>query len=254
MEDIRSHFNAGILTLTLNRPEKRNALSSTMYQALADELLKVTLDSEVKAVCIEGSGGHFTAGNDLSQFAGVESRDELKATEQFMLALMDCPAPVVAKVEGMAIGIGTTMLLHCDFVYCAKNTMFSLPFVNLALVPEYASSKLLPEIVGPKKAAEWLMLGDTFGAEEALNAGLINGICEENDLESTCGQVLNKLVSKPKMAMRHTKALMKKNADEIKVRMNDELALFVPQLKSEAAREAFNAFLQKRKPDPARYR
>ncbi|BDX06282.1 enoyl-CoA hydratase [Planctobacterium marinum] len=242
------------LVLTLNRPEKRNALSSEMYQQLADALNANRDNEQIKSVLITGAGEHFTAGNDLSQFAKVQGKDELASTLAFMQALSSFPMPVIAQVRGMAVGIGTTMLLHCDFVYCDNTATFSLPFINLALVPEYASSLLLPELVGHRKASEWLMLGESFDAAEAEKHGLVNKVAAAPDLQSTCAKVVAGLAKKPAMALKQTKALMKSSTDKVNLHIDTEIDVFVEQLKSEAAKEAFSAFLDKRKPDPTKYR
>ena len=242
------------LVLTLNRPEKLNALSSEMYQQLADALNAHRDNEHIKSVLITGAGAHFTAGNDLSQFAKVQGKDELASTLAFMQALSSFPMPVVAKVRGMAVGIGTTMLLHCDLVYCDTTTIFSLPFINLALVPEYASSLLLPELVGHRKASEWLMLGESFDAVEAEKHGLVNKVVMPEELDNTCAKAIATLLKKPAMALKQTKALMKSSTDKVDLHIDTEIDVFVQQLKSEAAKEAFSAFLEKRKPDPAKYR
>lgn len=242
------------LTLTLNRVDKRNALSADMYQELAEALNQHRDNPEIKSVLIKGEGGHFTAGNDLSQFAKVQSKAELASTLAFMQALASFPMPVVAQVNGMAVGIGTTMLLHCDLVYCDTSTVFSLPFINLALVPEYASSLLLPQLAGHRKASEWLLLGESFGPEEAVQYGLVNQVVKPEELTDTVMSTIKKLAAKPAMALKQSKALMKSNASQIDAHIDKEIEVFVAQLKSEAAKEAFTAFLEKRKPDPAKYR
>ncbi|XOV77802.1 MAG: enoyl-CoA hydratase [Aestuariibacter sp.] len=242
------------LIITINRPEKRNALTSEIYQAMADALNSVDSDSPIKVVLLQAEGEHFTAGNDLSQFASISDKSQLQSTINFMYALMDCPVPVVAKVQGLAVGIGTTLLMHCDFVYASDTAKFSLPFVNLGLVPEYASSLILPKLVGHAKAAEWLMLGEPFGAEEALNAGLANKVCGSEELSVDVDILLNKLSGKPRLSLTATKGLMKKDLESIKLAMENELVLFFRHLQSVAAKEAFAAFLEKRKPDPEKYK
>lgn len=253
MSLILKEINEKCLTLTLNRPEKRNALSADMYKELADELKKQQQNPAIKSVLIKGAGEHFTAGNDLAQFAKVESKAELQSTLEFMQALMQFPMPVVAQVSGMAVGIGTTMLLHCDLVYCDTSCVFSLPFINLALVPEYASSLLLPQLAGHRKASEWLLLGESFGAEQAREFGLVNDVLEPEQLAAHCQKVVSQLAVKPYAALRHTKALMKSASDSVNLHIDKEIEVFVEQLKSEAAKEAFSAFLEKRKPDPKKY-
>ena len=253
MSMIRKEIINHCLVLTMNRADKRNALSADMYRAMADALAAHRDDDDVKVLLIKGEGEHFTAGNDLGQFAQVNDKTQLKDTLDFMQQLAAFPQPVVAQVRGMAVGIGTTLLLHCDFVYCDSSSFFSLPFINLALVPEYASSLILPAAVGHRKAAEWLMLGEGFGAEEALQHGLVNKVVASDKLEAQCQQTVTALCQKPRVAMRQTKALMKHNASQVSGQIEKEIDVFVEQLKSDAAKEAFSAFLEKRKPDPAKY-
>lgn len=242
-----------VLTISMNRPEKRNALTPDMYQTMANALEAVDADESVKVVVIEAQGDHFSAGNDLSTFASVEEEDQIAETVQFMHALMDCPVPVVAKVRGQAVGIGTTLLLHCDLVFCDNSAQFCLPFINLALVPEFASSLLLPQRAGYAKAAQWLMLGEPFGAEEALEGQLVNQIISAQELDNKVHEVAKKLASKPRIAMRHSKALMKQGMDVVKSHMADEFDVFMRQLTTEPAKEAFTAFLERRAPDPKKY-
>lgn len=241
------------LVLSINRPEKRNALTNEMYAELAKAIRNHENDPAIKALLLKGSGEHFTSGNDLEEFAATSDKSKLDSSLKFMEALADFPMPVVAQVQGMAIGIGTTLLLHCDFAYCDKTTRFSLPFINLALVPEYASSLILPNLVGHKKACELLMLGEPFGPEEAEQLGLINKVVTTEQLQTHCENIINKLCQRPKAAMRHTKALMKSNTDAVKSHIDAEIEVFVEQLRSAAAKEAFAAFLEKRKPDPEKY-
>lgn len=251
---ILKEINNECMVISINRPEKRNALNNEMYQAMADALNEAAVNEQIKAVLLRSEGEHFTAGNDLAQFANVSDEDHLGETAAFMEALRKLPMPIVAQVKGMAVGIGTTLLLHCDLVYCDETAIFSLPFINLALVPEYASSLLLPTLVGHRKAAQWLMLGESFGAEDALKTGLINEIIATDKLQLHCQNILQTLCSKPRLAMLHTKALMKSNTEQIKMQMNDEMDVFVSQLNTDAAQEAFAAFLEKRPPNSEKYR
>lgn len=242
-----------VLVISLNRPHKMNALTFEMYVQMAEAIEQASQDSQLKAVLLKGEGESFTAGNDLQDFAGSTEKQQLADTERFMHALKDCLLPVVAQVHGLAVGIGTTLLLHCDLVYCSDDSKFVLPFINLALVPEYASSYLLPKIAGHRKASEWLMLGEPFGAKEAVDFGLVNQSTEADELQELVQRVLAKIVAKPRQAMAQTKALMKYDHQRVNQHMNKELDVFVAQLGTEAAKEAFSAFLEKRKPDPAKY-
>ncbi|WP_416305560.1 enoyl-CoA hydratase [Neptunicella sp. SCSIO 80796] len=241
------------LTISMNRIDRKNSLTFAMYQQMADALIDAEQDKSIRAILIKGEGDCFTAGNDLADFATASEHLDIGKTVSFMRALMNCSKPVVAQVHGLAVGIGTTMLLHCDLVYCAKETQFILPFINLALVPEYAASYILPRLAGHRKAAQWLMLGEPFDAQQAESFGLVSQVLESAELDGHITQVLDKLVSKPHQAMLHTKALMKSDKDAVIIHMDEELDVFLQQLESEAAKEAFSAFLQKRQPDPTKY-
>lgn len=242
------------LVLSINRPEKRNALTDEMYAELAQAIRNHENDPVIKVLLLKGAGEHFTSGNDLEEFADASDKSEMKSSLKFMEALVDFPMPVVAQVQGMAVGIGTTLLLHCDFVFCDQTTRFSLPFINLGLVPEYASSLILPNLVGHKKASEWLMLGEPFGPEEAEKLGLINKVVTTEQLQAHCHGIIKKLCQRPKDAMRNTKALMKSNTNAVKSHIDTELKVFIEQLSSVAAKEAFSAFLEKRKPDLEKFK
>jgi len=254
MSLINKEINNSCLVLTINRADKRNALNEEMYRELAAEIRAHSNDEQVKVLLLRGEGEHFTAGNDLSQFAKLASKEQLQDTFDFMRALAEFPMPVVAQVRGMAVGIGTTLLLHCDFVYCDTSAKFSMPFINLGLVPEYASSLLLPALVGHRKAAEWLLLGDSFGAEEALQYGLVNQVTSPEELQEKCSTTISQLAQKPRQAMIQSKALMKSNSAAVDKHIDTEIEFFIERLNSEAAKEAFSAFLQKRKPDPSKYK
>ncbi|GAA0356794.1 enoyl-CoA hydratase [Bowmanella denitrificans] len=253
MSDILLKKESQVLKILINRPHKKNALSMPMYQHMAMAIEQAKEDNEIRAILIASTADDFTAGNDLADFADFSEHEQIGDTVRFMNALMHCPLPVVAKVQGLAVGIGTTMLLHCDLVYCADNSRFSLPFINLGLVPEYASSYLLPKLAGHAKAAQWLMLGESFYAEDAKAFGMVNQVFNLDQLDIEVDKVLAKLVAKPRQAMALTKALMKSNLEEVNLHMNEELDFFIEQLRTPAAKEAFAAFLQKRQPDPDIY-
>lgn len=241
------------IVLTLNRPDKRNALTGDMYADLAAALTSVKNCTDVKCVVLQGRGGHFTAGNDLSDFATYDP-EKIKTTVSFMEALLDCPVPVVVKAEGMSVGIGVTLMLHCDFVVLSENTTLAMPFVNLGLVPEYAASSVLAKHVGEKKAREWLLLGDTFNAYEALESGLVTHVCEADELTAYTDALVKKIESKPRKSLVNTKALLNSKMSETKQHMRLELDIFSEHLQSEVAKEAFAAFLEKRQPDPEKYK
>jgi enoyl-CoA hydratase/carnithine racemase len=241
-----------VLRLQINRPEKKNALVPSMYLALA-KAIEGAPELGAKVILIEGIEGVFTSGNDVSEFAQSTKQEEINETYSFMLALLYCPLPVVAKVEGLAIGIGTTLLLHCDFVLAHQNTKFAMPFINLGLVPEYASSYIIPRMSGHLLAAELLMLGEVFSAQKALSAGLINSIHAE-DLDEATQTLLSKLCSKPAEALKQTKALLKNDTLNIKTHIDNELKWFVKAMQTEAAKEAFSAFIEKRPVDTQKFK
>ncbi len=199
----------GLLTLTLNRPDKRNALNTAMYRALTDALRQATEDDAIHALLIQGQSDCFTAGNDLADFVGKEALEADDPILQFLHTLADFPKPVIAAVGGAAVGIGTTLLLHCDLVYLADNARLQLPFVELGLVPEFASSLLLPRSVGHLKAAELLLLAEAIDADEALRLGLANRMLAAEALLPFAREQGLKLAAKAPKALQKSKALLK---------------------------------------------
>ncbi|MES2015245.1 MAG: enoyl-CoA hydratase [Pseudomonadota bacterium] len=253
--DILSSKADGVLTLQFNRPQRKNAITGVMYQAMADALIEAESDVAVRAILICGAPEIFTAGNDLDDFlknsAPVEGVPaESRPVFQFMRALAGSTKPVVAAVSGAAIGIGTTMLLHCDLVYAADNAKFSMPFAQLGVCPEFASSLLFPQLAGYPRAAEKLLLGETFLALEAYQMGLLSKVLPAAELMPFVQGQLAKLVALPAASIRATKALMKRAKNgPINDAMTAENALFGAMLVAPEAKEAFTAFFQKRKPD-----
>ncbi|HYD93714.1 MAG TPA: enoyl-CoA hydratase [Noviherbaspirillum sp.] len=249
--DILSTKEKGILTLEFNRPEKKNAITSAMYQAMADALRDAEGDTAVRAVVIQGKPEVFTAGNDLEDFmknSSTEVGD--RPVWQFMRALSGCTKPVVAAVAGNAVGIGTTMLMHCDLVYAADNAKFAMPFTQLGLCPEFASSMLFQQIVGYPRAAEKLLLGEAFGAEEAYDMGLVSKVVPVAELSDLSHGQAAKLAALPASSLRVTKRLMKAaQAEALAARMQEENKHFGEMLMSKEAKEAFTAFFEKRRPD-----
>jgi enoyl-CoA hydratase/carnithine racemase len=237
--------NNAVLTIEIDRPEKKNALVPQMYIDIAEAIESASVE-DINAVLIQGKEGCFTAGNDISDFMSKGNDQDVSETFRFMMALVNCPVPVVAKVEGLAIGIGTTLLLHCDFVYCSDSARFAMPFINLGLVPEYASSYILPRIAGNLQAAELLLLGETFNAQKAYECGIVTSVHTGEALSEVVAQTLAKLVAKPKMALVQSKALLRNQSAEIEKHITAELAVFAQAMVSEPAKEAFSAFLEKR--------
>jgi enoyl-CoA hydratase/carnithine racemase len=257
--DILTTKANGILTIEFNRPERKNAITAAMYQTMADALDDADQDPAVRAVLITGKPEIFTAGNDLDDFLknsapipGAPADD--RPVFQFMRALSGCGKPVVAAISGAAIGIGTTMLMHCDLVYAADNARFSLPFSQLGLCPEFASSLLLPQLAGHPRAAEKLLLGEAFPAQEAFEMGLVSKVLPAAELRAFAGQQAAKLVALPGASVRATKALMKRpRLDAIKDTMAVENEKFGAMLQGPEAKEAFTAFFEKRKPDFSKF-
>lgn len=255
--DIQSNKHDGILTLAFNRPARKNAITAAMYQAMADAINAAADDTEVRAILITGQPEIFTAGNDLEDFMknAPKSGDiEDRPVYQFMLALSGTAKPVVAAVAGAAVGIGTTLLLHCDLVYAADNAKFSMPFAQLGLCPEFASSLLLPHIAGYPRAAEKLLLGEAFGAQEALEMGLVSKVLPADELAAFARGQAAKLVALPASSVRVTKQLMKASRnDAVSAAIAAENQHFGAMLSAPEAREAFTAFFEKRKPDFSKF-
>lgn len=237
--------------LRLNRLDRKNALSQAMYAALADAIQNAESDSNIRCTLITGNEECFTAGNDLSDFAaGPVGEFESSPVGRFLFGLAAAEKPVVAAVNGPAVGIGTTMLLHCDLVFAGNNTAFQMPFANLGLCPEGGSSLLLPSWLGRVRAAELLMLGGVFDAAKASEMGLINQVCEPAETETTAIKACRQLAAQPPAAIRATKRLLNRSsATGLRDAMLSEGEQFGERLKSPEAAEAFRAFMEKRKPD-----
>ncbi len=243
----------GIQTLQINRADKKNALTQEMYGILADSLRAAEDDPSIRVSLITGTDDSFTSGNDIMDFIQNPASGEDSPVIQFLQALAEIRKPLIAAVNGLAVGVGTTMLLHCDLVYASKNAVFSLPFVNLALVPEAASSLLLPRMLGHQRAAELLLLGDNFSAEAAHRAGIVNSVVSEQDLQKTALEAATKLAAKAPEAVRLTKSLMKGNLDDVKQAMRAEGKIFRDRLVSPEAQEAMQAFMERRAPDFSKF-
>lgn len=249
--DILTKKEHHILTIEFNRPEKKNAITAAMYQAMADAIKEAENDANVRAILITGKPEVFTAGNDLDDFMKNSSASVGdRPVWQFMRALSNATKPVVAAVAGNAVGIGTTLLLHCDLVYAAENAKFALPFTQLGLCPEFASSMLLPQVVGYQRAAEKLLLGEAFSADEAYDMGLVSRVLPLPDLQPYAQSKAATLAALPASSLRVTKRLMKHAQTEaIRTRMDEENKHFGEMLGAPEAKEAFSAFFEKRRPD-----
>lgn len=248
MSDILTAQADGILTITFNRPDKKNALTSAMYATLADALEAADTDPAVRVILFTGNGGAFTSGNDLQDFLNNPPQGDNTPVFRFLRAISTASKPMVAAVSGVAVGVGTTMLLHCDLVYAGESAKLSLPFVNLALVPEAASSLLLPAMVGHHRAAELFMLGEAFTPATAKDYGIVNAIYPDDRLLAEATAVAAKLAAKPPTAMRLTKQLLKRTKGDVAGQMAAEGEHFRSQLTSVEAREAMTAFFEKRPP------
>jgi len=243
-----------VLRIELARPEKKNALSPDMYAALASAFETADADAEVRAVLIHGTSGCFTSGNDVKDFLELNRGPADSPASGFLRAIAAAKKPVVAAVGGPAVGVGTTMLLHFDLIYAAPNARFQLPFVPLGLLPEAASSLLLPVIAGYQRAAELLLLGQPFTAEKAQAAGIVTEVVPEGDLLEYARTAALAIAALPPASVRMTKELMKRAlAPAVRERMQEELGLFGERLRSPEAREALGAFMEKRKPDFSRF-
>jgi enoyl-CoA hydratase/carnithine racemase len=237
--------------VTLTRPERRNAITVAMYAALADAVESARSDSSIRLVTIRGEGQDFAAGNDLADFLQARPEGEELAVWRFLRALAACETPIAAAVHGNCVGIGTTMLLHCDLVVAEEGARFSMPFVDLGLVPEAASSLLLPRLAGRRMAARFLLLGEPFGVDEALSIGLVSHRASQGELDRSLSAIVQQLLAKPPEALRATQRLLRHGArDEILERMELEGKVFAERLKSPEVKEAISAFFEKR---PAKF-
>jgi enoyl-CoA hydratase/carnithine racemase len=237
--------DGAVLCVTFDRPDKKNALNRAMYKATTGALRQAAGDSSIGAVVFAGSGGVFTAGNDIADFLEASAEPGEFPAFTFIKALAACETPLVGAIAGVAIGIGATMMLHCDLVYVAPDAIFRLPFVDLGLVPEAASSLLLPRRVGMAKAAEFMLLGEVFGAEEAVRLGLANAIVPACELCSFAIERAGRLATKPRAAIAATRRLMRGDGEEILARIEEEARLFSAAMRSEEACAAYAAFLGK---------
>lgn len=237
--------DGAVLCVTFDRPEKKNALNRAMYMAATEALRQADSDPSIGAVVVAGSGGVFTAGNDIADFLEAPAEPGEFPAFTFIRTLAACETPLVAATEGLAIGIGATMILHCDLVYAAPDTVFRLPFVDLGLVPEAASSLLLPRRIGMAKAAELMLLGEPFDAEAAVRLGLANAIVPVWELLGFAIERAARLAAKPRAAIAATRRLMRGEVPEILARIEEEAQLFSAAMRSEEARAAFAAFLGK---------
>jgi enoyl-CoA hydratase/carnithine racemase len=253
MSDILTHAESGVMTITFNRLERKNSITAAMYGALADALEQAGSDPAIRVAVLQGHETVFSAGNDIGDFLNQPPAGADSPVFRFLRGIASFPKPLVAAVCGPAVGVGTTMLFHCDLVYAGDNAAFSMPFVNLGLCPEAASSLLVPQMFGYHRAAEALLLGEPFMAEAALEVGLVNRVVPPTEANGVAQAAARKLAAKPVSALIETKRLMKKGQQQLVLQqMAEEGQSFSRMLGEPAAREAFGAFMEKRKPDFSR--
>ncbi|MET0383646.1 MAG: enoyl-CoA hydratase [Burkholderiaceae bacterium] len=251
---VRTATANGVAAIEIARPEKKNALTQAMYSAMADAIAAADGDAAVRAVLITGQPGVFTSGNDLEDFMRRPPASDDAPALRFMRALSGCGKPVVAAVTGAAIGIGTTMLLHCDLVYVSDEARLAMPFVGLGLVPEFASSLLVAQRVGRAKAAELLLLGEPFSGERAVEMGFANAVLPAGEVVPHARRMAERFNALPPGAVRESKALLRRaQAQPVEEAIAAELDVFGRRLRSPEAQEAFQAFFQKRKPDFSKF-
>ena len=244
----------GVATVEIARPEKKNAITQAMYQQMADAINAAAADPSVRAVLISGQPGIFTSGNDIEDFMQRPPGNLESPAFVFMKALIGCDKPVVAAVTGAAIGIGTTMLLHCDFVYVSDEARLAMPFVSLGLVPEFASSLIVPQLMGNARAAEKLLLGDPFTGADAVDCGIANAVLPANEVVNHARRIAERFNALPPGAVRDSKRLMRRARSQSTMEtIATEAGLFAARLRSPEAQEAFSAFFQKRKPDFSKF-
>ena len=245
MSEILTSVDKRVLTLTFNRPEKMNALTRAMYAGLAKGLNDAAGDFEIRAVVLAASGEHFTAGNDILDFMNNPPTSDDSEVAQFLASLLNFPKPLLAAVKGTAVGVGTTMLLHCDVVTAAPSANFSMPFASLGLVPEAGSSYLFPQLVGYQRAARIFMTGESFNADSAIEMGLVTA--KDEDPLAHVMKIAHHIADQPPQAIINTKALLKaKNHDAVAAVMKAEFEIFSMALQSEEAMEAFMKFMSKK--------
>ncbi len=251
---IKTETLDGVARIEIARPEKKNAITTAMYQQMADAIAAAHDDPSVRAILFHGQPDIYTAGNDLEDFMKNPPSGTDAPVFQFMAALGYAEKPVIAAVNGAAVGIGTTMLLHCDLVYCADNAMFSMPFVSLGLCSEFASSLLVPMNAGYHKAAEKLLLGEPMSAEEASEMKIVNRILPPDEVLGYAKKQAARFNGLPPSSVRETKRLMKAGFKAVTEKLiADEAQTFARMLRTDEAKEAFAAFFERRKPDFSRF-
>ncbi len=243
-----------IKLISINRPNKKNALDLAMYSALAQALRDADEDNNIRVSYLTGVADAFCSGNDINDFLKNPPTDESSPVLQFINAIIKAQKPIVAAVNGIAVGIGTTMLLHCDLVYASDAARFQLPFVNIGLCPEAGSTYILTALMGHQKVSELLLLGEKFSAEQAESFGIVNKVVAANELEAIAMESARRIAEQPPNATQMSKALLRTAMrNQIVEASQRELESFIPMLSGEEAKEALTAFMEKRKPDFSRF-
>lgn len=255
MSQIETERNGAVMQIAINRPEKKNALTGDMYTALAEAVEQAEADSAVRVLLLYGKGDAFTAGNDLQDFMEKPWKgQERPPAVRFIHAVANAKKPIVAAVHGLVVGVGTTILLHCDLVYAAEETRFMLPFVDLGIVPEAASTVLLPALIGRQHASEHLLLGTPLTAKRAYEIGMVNAVLPVAGLLPAANGAAQTLAAKPAGALRATKDLLKRASKaDVDRALREEVEIISERLDSPETREALSAFLEKRKPDFSKF-
>jgi enoyl-CoA hydratase/carnithine racemase len=254
IDEVRVDVTDRVMTIALARPAKKNALTLAMYDVITAALVRARDDAQIRVVLVRGSEGCFTAGNDLADFMQRPPTSADSPVGRFLDVLVTHPKPIIAAVDGIALGVGTTMLLHCDLVFATRETRFGLPFVPLGLSPEAGSSMLLPLLCGHARAAELLLLGEPFDGSRALELGIVNRLVERDALHAFTTEKARAIAALPPASVRLTKRLMRAPIRaQLEAAMQDEGAAFFERLRSPEAAEAMSAFFAKRKPDFSRF-
>lgn len=251
---VLTELEDSILTIRINRPGKKNALNTAMYGILAEALQRADHEPAIRAVLLTGCDDSFTSGNDIADFVNFPPTGPDSPVLRFMHAIIGAETPIIAAVSGAAVGVGTTLLLHCDLVYAAATATFQMPFVSLGLCPEAGSTLLLPQLVGHQRASELLLLGESFSAARAEQLGIVTAVVPPEDLLRTARSKAMQLAAQPAAAVRLTKSLLKRgNTSHLQETTRFEISCFLERLTSPEAREALQAFMERRKPDFSKF-
>jgi len=247
MSLLSNHTDGAVCTLQLNRPDKLNALNREMYASLTKAIEDANNSDKIKTIVIKGTPGIFTAGNDLADFAdSIKDGGTFDAPFSLMYAMLDCNKPMIASVDGPAIGIGATMLFHCDLIYASSAARFQTPFTDLGVCPEFASSETFPAVLGSHKAAQMLLLGEPLSAEDAVTFGLVNQLVESENLDDTVHAVATKLAAKPDDSLRTSRALLKARTEKYREVIDREAKEFGRLMGSDEFKQKLDNFLNKK--------